>query len=137
VKAEPRPTLSSEQVRDPIGTLALAYGIERGLHPVGVVIAQKICPDDRYVVWDKDHPIQIKAEWSAVFHVLALLARDGRYLARVFRGSPLPKAERKGLTKMVAACGSEMQPESLIEQVFAEIRSVLTPWGSSQQYPTL
>jgi hypothetical protein len=130
VKAEPRPSLSSEQVRDPMGTLALAYGVERGLNPVGIAIAQRLYPDDRRVVWDRDHPLQIKAEWQAVFQIVALLAQDGRYLARVFRGSQLPKVQRKGLTKMVAAWRWEFEPEALIEQVFAEIRSALTSLGS-------
>jgi hypothetical protein len=127
VTAEPRPSLSSKQVRDPLGTLALAYGVKRDLNPVGVAIAQRLYPDDRYVVWDRDHPLQVKAEWRSVFHILAQVTRDGRYLARVFRSSQLPKAQRKGLTKMVAACGSEIEPEILIEQVFAEIRPALTP----------
>ncbi len=96
MKAEPRPSLSSEQVRDPIGTLALAYGVERDLNPVGIAIAQRLYPDDRYFVWDRDHPLLAKAEWRPVFHILPLLARDGRYLARVFRGSQLPKPERRG-----------------------------------------
>jgi hypothetical protein len=127
VPVEPRPSLSSEQVRDPIGTLARAYGVERGLNPVGVAIAQRIYPDDRYVVWDRDHPLHVKAEWRAVFQILALLAQDGRLLARVFRSSQLPKPQRKWLPRMVAACGSEIEPEALIERVFAEIRSALTP----------
>jgi hypothetical protein len=132
VNAELRPSLSIEQVRDPLGTLALAYGVKRDRNPVRVAIAQRLYPDDRYVVWDRDHPLQVKAEWRAVSHILAQLTRDGRYLARVFRGSQLPKAQRQGLTKMVAACGSEIESEILIEQVFAEIRSALTPHGPPQ-----
>jgi hypothetical protein len=130
--AEPRPSLSREQVRDPIGTLALAYGVKRDRSAVEIAIAQRLYPDDRYVVWDRDHPVQFKAEWKAVFYIVTRLAWDGRNLARVFRGSQLPKPEHQGLTKVVAACGSEIEPEILIEQVFAEIRSALTPPGSPQ-----
>jgi hypothetical protein len=109
--------------------LALAYGVQRDLNPVGVAIAQRLYPDDRYVVWDKDHPLQLKTEWRAVFQIVALLIQDGRYLARVLRGSRLPKPTGKSLTKMVAAWKSEIPPETLIEQVFAEIRTALTPYA--------
>ena len=126
--AEPRPSLSIEQIRDPLGTLAIAYGVNRGLNPVGAAIAQRLYPDNRYVVWDKDHPIQVKAEWRAVFQIVALVTRDGRYLARVLRGSQLPKPTRKFLTRMVAASPSE-EPEALIEQIFAEIRAALMPFA--------
>jgi hypothetical protein len=115
-----------------MGTLALAYGVKRGLNPDGAAIAQRLYPEERHVVWDRDHPLQVTAEWRAVFHIVALLPQDGRYLARVFRGSQLPRVQRKGLTKMVAACGSEIEPEILIEQVFAEIRSALARSQSPQ-----
>jgi hypothetical protein len=72
-----------------------------------------------------------------VFLIVALLAQDGGYLDRVFRGSQLSKVQRKGLTRMVAAWGSEIEPEILIEQVFAEIRSALTSLGRRIDRPEL
>jgi hypothetical protein len=131
VPAPGRPSLSSEQVRDPVGTLALAYGVTRDRNPVWVAVAQKLYPDDRYVVWDKDHPLalQIRAEWRAVEEIVLLLTQDGRYLARVLRRSPLPKPQRNWVHRVAAACGSDIPPEELIEQVFAEIRSALMPYA--------
>jgi hypothetical protein len=129
VPTERRPSLSSEQVRDPLGTLALAYGVERHQNAVWVAIAQRLYPDDRYVVWDKEHPLEVKAEWRALGLILAILEEDGRFLARVVRGSQLPKPLPKHFKQLAAGCAPDTQPEVFIEQIFSEIRSAVMPYA--------
>ena len=129
VPTERRPSLSRQQVRDPLGTLALAYGVERDQNAVWFAIAQRLYPDDRYVVWDKGPPVEVKAEWRALLLILAILEEDGRYLARVVRGSQLPKGLRKHVNQLAAGCAPYTQPEMFIDQIFAEIRSAVMPYA--------
>ncbi|HEY5252965.1 MAG TPA: hypothetical protein VIJ09_14965 [Acidimicrobiales bacterium] len=112
-----RRSLSAEQIRDPLGTLATAYGVERDLSHVAAAIVERL-PDD-------DGNIGRGAQFTAVAGIVFFAAGDGRNLGRIYRGSPVAKPLRKALMGSVAFVVRPVPPEQFVEMVFREIRSAL------------
>ena len=112
-----RKSLSAEQIRDPLGTLAVAYGVQRDFSQVVAAIIERL-------------PIEVSSlEWQASFRAVSQLVfvviRDGRNLGRIYRGSPVAQESRKSLTKMVALNDPPLTAEPFLEMVCSDIRSAL------------
>jgi hypothetical protein len=114
-----RPSLSSRQVRDPLGTLAEAYGVQRDFYQVGHAIRDKCFPD-----WPPHGGVD--REGSAVGQVVGLLIQDGRLLARLYRDSPLRKHQQKFVAGTTDSWRPDLPSGEVAERVYSEIRWSLT-----------
>lgn len=119
-----RPSLSPDQIRDPIGTLANAYGVERDMQAVTRAIALRAFPQAEPKGYFPDD-FTIPNEWGAVSQMVAVFAQDGRNLGRVFRSSPLPRPYRQTARRMVSCYVGDEDADGFIEIVATEIRSSL------------
>jgi hypothetical protein len=113
-----RPSLTPQQVRDPLGTLAEAYGVPRGFPQVVDAIRDKCFPD-------RQTSTGFDREGSAVGQVVGVLIMDGRMLARVYRGTPLPKRQKNFVTKTTDTWRRDLPSGELAEMLYSEIRSSL------------
>jgi hypothetical protein len=70
-----RKSLSSAQIRDPLGTLAAAYGVERDLSHIALAITERLPVelDDLHL-----EAISFEARFTVVFGIVASLVLDGR-----------------------------------------------------------
>jgi hypothetical protein len=118
VPSASRPSLSSRQVRDPLGTLAEAYGVQRDFYEVVHAIRDRCFPD-----WQANGGPD--REGSAVGQVVGVLIQDGRFLARVYRGSPLPKHQQKFVTRATDIWRRDLPSGEVAERVYSDIRSSL------------
>jgi hypothetical protein len=99
-----RPSLTADQVRHPLDTLATAYGVASEFDAVVLAIAWSLFSDRG------SSDLSISPERMAVTQVVAPLILDGRTLARVFRDSVASRTRAQMVT-MVRACSTTMPPE--------------------------
>jgi hypothetical protein len=113
-----RPSLTADQVRHPLDTLAAAYGVASEFGAVVLAIARRLFPDRG------SSDLSVSPERTAVAQVVAPLILDGRTLARVYRDSVASRTRAQMVT-MVGACGTTMPPEEFVSLVFKNIGSAL------------
>jgi hypothetical protein len=112
-----RRSLSAEQIRDPLGTLATAYGVPPDLSDVAAAISKRLPADLVPGGWEASFP--------PVAGIVFVVLRDGRNLGRIYRGSPLAKTARMTIKPSLNFYVGSDAADGFVETVCAEIRSAL------------
>jgi hypothetical protein len=112
-----RPSLSPQQIRDPLGTLAAAYGVSPDLSEVAAVVSQRL-PADLV-------PGGSEALGVTVTAIVAAIVLDGRNLGRIYRGSPLVKPAQRAIKPSLDFYVGAGAAEQFLEMVCQEIRTSL------------
>ena len=95
--------------------------IPRELRPLmenwifGCDACQEVCPHNRHVRPTEDPVFAVRKEWGPNPVLSSLMALDSNGFKRLFHGSPLLRAKRRGLLRNVAvALGNARDPDSVL-----------------------
>lgn len=113
-----RPSLTRSQIRDPLGTLSVAYGVERSFSDVVEQILSRAFLDTKGIAGRLP-------ETQTAAQIVAFVLQDGRFLGRLYRGGSLPQPWHKGALHMAAGSGSALPSAEVVQRVYNNIRTTL------------